>query len=84
MSAYQQALYEGALATLREQRETNPSAQLQALLAIRKICSDPHGFAEPDTRHMPIESARERVAQDGMADRAPEGAGRRPRAATTR
>ncbi len=55
MSAYQQTLYEGALNTLREQRATNPSAQLQALLAIRKICSDPHGFANPDTRRLPIE-----------------------------
>ncbi len=55
MSAYQQTLYEGALNTLREQRATNPSAQLQALQAIRKICSDPHGFAEPDTRRLPIE-----------------------------
>ena len=54
MSPYQHGLYEGALAVLREQRATNPSAQLQALMAIRKICSDPHGFAEPDTRHIPI------------------------------
>lgn len=54
MSAYQTALYERALATLREQRETNPSAQLQALLAIRQICSDPHGYAEPDARTLPI------------------------------
>jgi hypothetical protein len=55
MSAYQQTLYQGALNTLREQRATNPSAQLQALLAIRKICSDPHGFAEPDSRRLPID-----------------------------
>ncbi len=55
MSQYQHRLYEGALNTLREQRATNPSAQLQALQAIRKICSDPHGFAEPDTRRLPIE-----------------------------
>lgn len=55
MSGYQQQLYEGALAVLREQRATNPSAQLQALLAIRQICSDPHGFAEPDTRQISIE-----------------------------
>ena len=55
MSAYQEKLYEGALHTLREQRATNPSAQLQALLAIRKICSDPHGFAEPNTRGLAIE-----------------------------
>ncbi|MEO5606089.1 MAG: DEAD/DEAH box helicase [Polaromonas sp.] len=55
MSPYQLRLYEGALAMLREQRATNPSAQLQALQAIRKICSDPHGFAEPDTRGISIE-----------------------------
>ena len=55
MSAYQHELYEGALNTLREQRATNPSAQLQALQAIRKICSDPHGFAQPQTRQLPIE-----------------------------
>ena len=55
MSGYQQDLYEGALKTLREQRASNPSAQLQALLAIRKICSDPHGFVEPDVRKLPIE-----------------------------
>lgn len=55
MSDYQQRLYEGALSTLRNQRETNPSAQLQALLAIRQICSDPHGFAEPSPLRLPID-----------------------------
>lgn len=55
MSVYQEALYEKALTTLRDEREHNPSAQLQALLAIRKICSDPHGFAEPDTRSVSIQ-----------------------------
>ncbi|MES2185815.1 MAG: DEAD/DEAH box helicase [Pseudomonadota bacterium] len=55
MSPYQHGLYKGALNTLREQRATNPSAQLQALQAIRKICSDPHGFAESETRQLPIE-----------------------------
>jgi hypothetical protein len=55
MSDYQQRLYKRALDTLREQRETNPSAQLQALMAIRQICSDPHGFCEPDTRKLPID-----------------------------
>jgi len=55
MSEYQQRLYERALDTLRQQRATNPSAQLQALLAIRQICSDPHGFSEPDTRRLPID-----------------------------
>ena len=55
MSPYQLNLYEGALNVLREQRYTNPSAQLQALQAIRKICSDPHGFAETSTHQLPIE-----------------------------
>ena len=55
MSPYQQGLYEGALNELREQRATDPSAQLQALLAIRKICSDPHGFADPSPHQLPIE-----------------------------
>ena len=55
MSPYQERLYEGALNTLREQRQTNPSAQLQALQAIRKICSDPHGYDLADTRELPIE-----------------------------
>ena len=55
MSDYQQGLYEGALNALREQRDTNPSAQLQALLAIRKICSDPHGFAQSNSHELPIE-----------------------------
>lgn len=55
MSPYQLGLYEGALKVLREQRDTNPSAQLQALQAIRKICSDPHGFAEKATHQLPID-----------------------------
>lgn len=55
MSPYQLELYEGALNVLRVQRATNPSAQLQALQAIRKICSDPHGFAETTTHQLPIE-----------------------------
>ena len=55
MSPYQLQLYEGALNVLREQRASNPSAQLQALQAIRKICSDPHGFAETVTYELPIE-----------------------------
>jgi hypothetical protein len=55
MSLYQLGLYEGALNVLREQRTNNPSAQLQALQAIRKICSDPHGFAEPTAHQLPIE-----------------------------
>ena len=55
MSLYQNGLYEGALKTLRDQRATNPSAQLQALQAIRQICSDPHGFAENETHKLPIE-----------------------------
>lgn len=55
MSPYQLELYERALDVLREQRATNPSAQLQALQAIRKICSDPHGFAESSTHQLPID-----------------------------
>lgn len=55
MSAFQQRLYEQAINTLREQRETNPSSQLQALHAIRTICSDPHGYADPDSHKAPIE-----------------------------
>lgn len=55
MSPYQLNLYEGALKTLKTQRETNPSAQLQALLAIRQICSDPHGYAEKDALRLPID-----------------------------
>lgn len=55
MSAFQEMLYEAALKTLREQRESNPSSQLQALLAIRKICSDPHGHADPHSRKAAID-----------------------------
>lgn len=55
MSPFQQGLYEGALKTLKEQRVSNPSAQLQALQAIRKICSDPHGYAAPDSHKVPID-----------------------------
>ncbi len=55
MSPFQQDLYEGALKTLKEQRVSNPSAQLQALQAIRKICSDPHGYAMPDSHKAPID-----------------------------
>lgn len=55
MSEYQLQLYERALANLHEQRKANPSAQLLALQAIRKICSDPHGHAEPETRSLSIE-----------------------------
>jgi SNF2 family DNA or RNA helicase len=55
MSEYQHRLYERALANLHEQRHSNPSAQLQALQAIRKICSDPHGYAEPNTNSVSID-----------------------------
>jgi len=55
MSEYQHRLYERALANLHEQRQVNPSAQLQALQAIRKICSDPHGHAEPNTSSVSID-----------------------------
>ena len=55
MSEYQHQLYERALANLHEQRKVNPSAQLQALQAIRKICSDPHGHAESNTSSVSID-----------------------------
>lgn len=55
MSVFQHGLYEGALNTLREQRVSNPSAQLQALQAIRKICSDPHGYADKESLRVPID-----------------------------
>jgi hypothetical protein len=55
MSPYQLGLYESALKTLKAQRETNPSAQLQTLLAIRQICSDPHGYAEKNSLALPID-----------------------------
>ena len=55
MSEYQHRLYERALAKLHEQRQVNPSAQLQALQAIRKICSDPHGHAESSTGSVSID-----------------------------
>ncbi len=55
MSPFQQGLYAGALKTLKEQRVSNPSAQLQALQAIRKICSDPHGYAAQDSHKAPID-----------------------------
>ncbi len=54
MSPFQLRLYQGALAMLRAQRESNPSAQLQTLLAIRQICSDPHGYAEPKGRDIEV------------------------------
>ena len=55
MSNYQQELYAGALNTLREQRDVAPASQLQALHAIRKICSDPHGYAELQSLKISIE-----------------------------
>jgi SNF2 family DNA or RNA helicase len=55
MSEYQHRLYERALANLHEQRKVNPSAQLQALQAIRKICSDPHGHAESNSSSVSID-----------------------------
>ena len=70
MSAYQSKLYSGAINTLREQRLTNPSAQLQALQAIRKICSDPHGYLLPDTREVPIDDLLNQSPKMGwMIDR---------------
>lgn len=55
MSSFQLGLYQAALNTLREQRESDPSSQLQALHAIRKICSDPHGYADPNSHKAPID-----------------------------
>lgn len=55
MSSFQQGLYASALNTLREQKDTDPSSQLQALHAIRKICSDPHGFADTQSLKTPID-----------------------------
>ncbi|MDI4634715.1 DEAD/DEAH box helicase [Pelomonas sp. V22] len=55
MSTYQHGLYDAALRILNQERATNPAAQLQALMAIRQICSDPHGHAEPDTRAIAIQ-----------------------------
>ena len=55
MSDYQHGLYERALANLHEQRQVNPSAQLLALQAIRKICSDPHGHAESSQNNISID-----------------------------
>jgi len=55
MSEYQLDHYERALANLHEQKQFNPSAQLLALQAIRKICSDPHGHAEANTNTVPID-----------------------------
>ncbi len=54
MSEMQLALYRAALNQLREQRSTNPSAQLQTLMALRQICSDPHGHKQADTRDVAI------------------------------
>jgi hypothetical protein len=42
MSSHQHALYRQALQELKRQRDSNPSAQLQTLHNIRRICSDPH------------------------------------------
>ena len=54
MSGLQLGLYRAALNQLREQRDTNPSAQLQTLMALRQICSDPHGHQNRDTRSVAI------------------------------
>jgi len=54
MSGMQLGLYRAALNQLREQRDTNPSAQLQTLMALRQICSDPHGHQNRDTRSVEI------------------------------
>ena len=54
MTPYQEKLYERALGQLREASESNPSAQLTALHAIRTICSDPHGYDEDHPLTIPI------------------------------
>lgn len=54
MSEYQLGLYKAALDELRQQRDSNPSAQLQTLMAMRQICSDPHGHAEAGTRSIEV------------------------------
>ncbi len=54
MSVYQLKHYAAALKTLQEKRLSDPSAQLQALQAIRKICSDPHGYAEKEAQSTPM------------------------------
>lgn len=54
MSDYQLGLYKAALDQLRLQRDMNPSAQLQTLMAMRQICSDPHGHAETGTRSIEV------------------------------
>ena len=54
MSPLQLELYRAALSQLREQRETNPSAQLRTLMAMRQICSDPHGHKLDDTRGVDV------------------------------
>lgn len=70
MSSFQQGLYQAALNTLREQRETDPSSQLQALHAIRKICSDPHGYADPQSFKAPIDKiANESPKMGWLVDR---------------
>jgi hypothetical protein len=70
MSSFQQGLYQSALNTLREQREIDPSSQLQALHAIRKICSDPHGYADSQSFKAPIDKiANESPKMGWMVDR---------------
>ena len=54
MSPYQLGLYEGALNVLREQRATNPSAQLQALQAIHRSVRQ---------RVVPLIAAQERAGR---------------------
>lgn len=56
MTGYQLGLYQQALDRLRQDMETGETmGQLQALQAIRKICSDPHGHADPNSLRLPIE-----------------------------
>lgn len=54
MSEQQLSMYWAALEELKKQRATNPSAQLQTLHSIRRICSDPHWQASGSALRMPL------------------------------
>jgi SNF2 family DNA or RNA helicase len=54
MSSHQQSLYWAALSRLKRDRETNPSAALQTLHAIRRTCSDPYWEQPEVALRMPL------------------------------
>lgn len=56
MSQRQHALYRQALHELKRQRDSNPSAQLQTLHHIRRICSDPHWQQTANALTQPLPS----------------------------